>query len=111
MANILQSLNKTIIAGTVLLFTGATLTLALELALAFSIVSTSCLSITLPKPKVFFDDFGDSSLDFRLGIWTSSYTDKPEFLKSEIYFAIFKKFKENNIQIPYPQRDVHIKSK
>ena len=39
---------------------------------------------------MFFDNFGDSSLDFRLGIWTSTYTDKPEFLKSEIYFAIFK---------------------
>ena len=64
-----------------------------------------------PKPKVFFDNFGDSSLDFRLGIWTSSFTDKPEFLKSEIYFTIFKKFRENNIQIPYPQRDIHIKSK
>ena len=63
-----------------------------------------------PKPKVFFDSFGDSSLDFRLGVWTSTYTDKPEFLKSEIYFAIFKKFRENNIQIPFPQRDIHIKS-
>ena len=42
------------------------------------------------KTKVFFDNFGDSSLDFRLGIWTSTYTDKPEFLKSEIYFLILK---------------------
>ena len=63
-----------------------------------------------PKPKVFFEKFGDSSLDFKLGIWTSSHTDKPEFIRSEINFAIFKKFQENNIKIPYPQRDVHIKS-
>ena len=63
-----------------------------------------------PKPKVFFDGFGDSSLDFMLGIWTSSHTSKPEIIRSEIYFAVFEKFKENNIQIPYPQRDVHIKS-
>ena len=63
-----------------------------------------------PKPKVFFEKFGDSSLDFKLGIWTSSHTDKPEFIRSEINYAIFKKFKENNIKIPFPQRDVHIKS-
>ena len=64
-----------------------------------------------PKPRVFFEKFGDSSLDFKLGIWTSSHTDKPEFIRSEINYAIFKKFKENNIKIPFPQRDVHIKSK
>ncbi len=63
-----------------------------------------------PKPKVFFEKFVDSSLDFKLGIWTSSHTDKPEFIRSEIYFAVFKKFRENNVKIPYPQRDVHIKS-
>ena len=63
-----------------------------------------------PKPKVFFEKFGDSSLDFKLGIWTSSHTDKQEFIRSEINYAIFKKFKENNIKIPFPQRDVHIKS-
>ncbi len=64
-----------------------------------------------PKPRVFFEKFGDSSLDFKLGIWTSSHTDKPEFIRSEINYSIFKKFKENNIKIPFPQRDVHIKSK
>ncbi len=64
-----------------------------------------------PKPKVFFEKFGDSSLDFKLGIWTSSHTDKPEFIRSEINYAIFQKFRENNIKIPFPQRDVHIKSK
>ena len=60
--------------------------------------------------EVFFDGFGDSSLDFMLGIWTSSHTDRPEVIRSEIYFEVFEKFKENNIKIPYPQRDVHIKS-
>lgn len=63
-----------------------------------------------PKPKVFFEGFGDSALDFKLGVWTSTHTDKPETIRSEIYFSIFKKFKENNITIPFPQRDVHIKN-
>ena len=64
-----------------------------------------------PKSKVFFEGFGDSALNFSLGIWTSSHVDKPEVIKSEIYFAVFNKFKKNNVSIPFPQRDVHIKSK
>ncbi len=63
-----------------------------------------------PKPYVFFDEFGDSSLNFTLAIWTSSHTDKPKILKSELYFSIFEKFKEKGIEIPFPQRDIHIKS-
>lgn len=63
-----------------------------------------------PKPDVFFDEFADSSLNFMLVVWTSEYTDRPAPFKSALYFAIFKKFKENNIEIPFPQRDLHIKS-
>ncbi len=64
-----------------------------------------------PLPYVFFDEFADSSLNFTLAIWTSTHTDKPRRLKTELYFAIFEKFKEKGIEIPFPQRDVHIKSK
>jgi small-conductance mechanosensitive channel len=63
-----------------------------------------------PRPDVLFDEFGDSSLNFILRVWTSDYSDKPRVLKSQLYYEIFRKFKENNIEIPYPQRDVHIKS-
>ncbi len=63
-----------------------------------------------PAPHVFFDEFGDSSLNFTLAIWTSTHTDKPRRLKTELYFAIFEKFKEKGIEIPFPQRDVYIKS-
>ncbi|MEM7297938.1 MAG: mechanosensitive ion channel domain-containing protein [Bacteroidota bacterium] len=63
-----------------------------------------------PEPHVFFDEFGDSSLNFTLAIWTSSHTDKPRKLKTELYFEIFEKFKEKGIEIPFPQRDIYIKS-
>ena len=63
-----------------------------------------------PTPHVFFDEFADSSLNFTLAIWTSSHTDKPRILKSELYFSIFEKFKEKGVEIPFPQRDIHIKS-
>ena len=63
-----------------------------------------------PKPDVLFDEFADSSLNFILRIWTSTYITTPGILKSKLYFDIFKKFKESGIEIPFPQRDVHVKS-
>jgi small-conductance mechanosensitive channel len=63
-----------------------------------------------PPPTVMFDEFGDSSLTFYLGVWTSTHIEKPRVLKSELYFEIFKKFTEHNIEIPFPQRDLHIKT-
>jgi len=63
-----------------------------------------------PKPDVFFKEFGDSSLNFSLEIWTNSYITTPGILRSKLYFEIFKKFRENNIEIPFPQRDIHIKN-
>ncbi len=63
-----------------------------------------------PEPRVFFDEFGDSSLNFTLVVWTSKYIDKPRILKTELYFEIFKQFKKEGIEIPFPQHDIHIKS-
>jgi small-conductance mechanosensitive channel len=60
-----------------------------------------------PAPLVFFNDFGDSALLFELRFWTIE-TWAIEITKSEIRFKINQLFKENNIQIPFPQRDVHV---
>ena len=56
-----------------------------------------------------FADFGNSSLDFELYFWSEEVW-KIEFIKSRMRFAIDKKFRANNISIPFPQRDLHIKS-
>jgi small-conductance mechanosensitive channel len=63
-----------------------------------------------PPPDVQFFEFGDSSLNFLLRVWTTKYIHRPGFLKSQINFAIHKKFKEHHIEIPYPQRDLHLRS-
>ncbi len=61
-----------------------------------------------PKPFVLFENFGDSSLDFSLHFFLrDSFTDPR--VKSEVRFEIDKRFRESNISIPFPQRDVHIK--
>ena len=63
--------------------------------------------IKSPTPHVVFKDFGDSSLDFQL-IFTYNNGFKVNLIESDIRFLVYKKFKELNIQIPFPQRVVHI---
>ncbi|NOX67343.1 MAG: mechanosensitive ion channel [Chlorobi bacterium] len=62
-----------------------------------------------PEPVVIFRDFGESSLDFELRSWTSNF-DLWFTISSELRFAINKIFEENNITIPFPQRDIYIKT-
>ncbi len=63
-----------------------------------------------PKPLVLFTDFGSSSLDFKL-IFTLSNSFEASIPKSDIRFTIDRLFRENNISIPFPQRDIHIYNK
>lgn len=61
-------------------------------------------------PFVRFKDFGDSSLDFQLFFWTTE-TFQVENIKSDIRYDIDASFRKHKVQIPFPQRDIHIKSK
>jgi len=63
-----------------------------------------------PAPDVIFEEFGDNSLNFNLRVWTSEYISKPKVLRSLLYYEVFKRFSEEGIEIPFPQRDIHIKS-
>ena len=59
-----------------------------------------------PAPVVLFNDFGESSLDFEL-LFSINKSFESNIVKSDIRFAIDKAFRENNIEIPFPQRVVH----
>ncbi len=61
-----------------------------------------------PPPFVRFTDFGDSSLDFSVFFW-SEEVFRVENMKSEIRVRIFNLFSKNGIQIPFPQRVVHLR--
>ncbi|WP_263382758.1 mechanosensitive ion channel family protein [Granulicella arctica] len=63
-----------------------------------------------PKPDVVFIGYGDNSLDFALRVWTCTRAHGPVVLKSDLYFALFKLFTEHKIELPFPQRDLHIRS-
>ena len=63
-----------------------------------------------PEPYVLFMGFGDSSLDFELRVYVQ---DVDYFLSvpSDLNFAVDQAFREEGIEIPFPQRDVHIKER
>ncbi|HHQ14232.1 MAG TPA: mechanosensitive ion channel [Chromatiales bacterium] len=61
-----------------------------------------------PEPRVRFRRFGDSSLDFELLCWIADPGQRG-LVQHELNCAIYKAFAAANIQIPFPQRDLHIK--
>ncbi|MCF8474405.1 MAG: mechanosensitive ion channel [Emcibacter sp.] len=63
-----------------------------------------------PHPDCFLVDFGDSSVNFTLYFWVENVMEGRKRPRSDVLFTIWRKFKEHNIEIPFPQRDVHIKN-
>jgi small-conductance mechanosensitive channel len=66
--------------------------------------------LTEPGPDVIFRGFGDSSLDFELRIWTVKQVQTPKVMRSDLYFSIFEALRRHDIEIPFPQRDLHLRS-
>jgi small-conductance mechanosensitive channel len=62
-----------------------------------------------PAPLVLFQEFGDSSLNFELCVWLADPQPRP-VVSSELRFAIDRAFRERDIAIPFPQRDLHLVS-
>jgi small-conductance mechanosensitive channel len=63
-----------------------------------------------PAPTVFLHQFGPSSIDFELVVWSTEMSSRPSRFKSDLNFLIEKHLREAGIEIPFPQRDLHIRS-
>ncbi|TVP80692.1 MAG: mechanosensitive ion channel protein MscS [Puniceicoccaceae bacterium] len=63
-----------------------------------------------PAPACLLTGFGDSSVDLQLRFWLKDPSNGIGSVKSCLLLAIWDTFKENNIEIPFPQRDLHIRS-
>ena len=63
----------------------------------------------MPEPRVRFRKFGDSSLDFELLCWIDQPVDRGR-ISHELNCAVYKAFQRTGIKIPYPQRDLHVRS-
>jgi len=64
---------------------------------------------TVPAPRVRFRKFGDSSLDFELLCWIDRPVDRGR-MSHELNCAVYKAFIANKIEIPFPQRDLHVRT-
>lgn len=65
--------------------------------------------VRYPAPFITWQDFGASSLDFDLRAYLNDISSGLS-VRTELRFAIYKAFAEEGIEIPFPQRDVHVKS-
>lgn len=61
-----------------------------------------------PAPVVRFEEYADSSLNFSVFFWCDEVF-RVEIIKSQIRVRLYEYFKENNVEIPFPQRVVHMK--
>lgn len=65
--------------------------------------------LTTPAPQVFFLGFGDNAFNFQLLVWIAQ-PSRQLVIKSDLYFAIEACLRQHGIEIPFPQRDLHIRS-
>lgn len=63
----------------------------------------------MPKPQIHFTSFGDSSWDMQLRVWIPNVKER-YIIRNEINQAIVRKFDARDIEIPFPQRDLHVRS-
>lgn len=81
---------------------------ALVKKLLMQVARENIYILNYPMPLVRFVNFNDSSLDFELHFWTRNFL-VIEDVKSDVRFGIDRLFRENDISIPFPQRDIWIK--
>lgn len=63
-----------------------------------------------PAPSVWLTELADSALTFELLAWSRDKLHRPGNFKSELNYAIVKKFRDHGVEIPFPQRDLNLRS-
>ena len=63
-----------------------------------------------PEPKCLFIDFGDSALKLQLRFWIADAHNGVQNVKSAVLLKIWEEFRAQGVEVPYPQRDLHIRS-
>jgi small-conductance mechanosensitive channel len=62
-----------------------------------------------PAPLVFFTGYGESSIDFEIMAWVEDIANMMK-VRSDLHFMIWREFEKRQIEIPFPQRDLHLRS-
>jgi small-conductance mechanosensitive channel len=63
-----------------------------------------------PKPSCLITGFGDNAVNLLLQVWINDPQNGIDTVKSDLFWGIWRRFREHGIEIPFPQRDLHIKS-
>ncbi|MEM6414232.1 MAG: DUF3772 domain-containing protein [Pseudomonadota bacterium] len=79
------------------------------IAIFEKVISENFRVLSFPEPFVFFAGFGDSSLDFELRVYVSQTAERLP-VQNEIRIAAFQALTDEGIEIPFPQRDLHLRS-
>lgn len=81
---------------------------AIELCLAAADETPRVLAE--PTPRCLLRNFGDSSVDLEIRIWIDDPQNGVSNVQSDLLLRVWDKFHENGIDIPFPQRDLHLKT-
>jgi len=84
--------------------------LELVTKLLYQAVDDTGRVLTHPKPSVNLMEFGDSSINFEVRFWIQDPEGGLANIRSAVYMRIWELFKQNNIEIPFPQSDLHLRS-
>lgn len=66
--------------------------------------------LTSPPPNAIVTGFGDNAVNITLRVSTALLTERMPTIRSDLFLEIFRVFREKNIEMPFPQRDLHIRS-
>lgn len=80
------------------------------IALCLDAVDDVPRALPQPKPVCWIRGFGDNSIDIELRFWINDPENGTVNVKGQIYLAIWDRFKEHGIEIPFPQRDIHLRT-
>ena len=83
----------------------------LELATKLMLEAAAAVPRVLarPEPSCRFLQFGDSAINFELRVWINDPQHGLGAVKSDVLWGIWRRFQEHGIEIPYPQRKIHLK--
>ena len=78
------------------------------ISLCLDAARSSSRTLQMPEPKCLMIGFGDNSVDLELRFWIDDPSNGVGNVRSEVFLAIWDRFQKEGIEIPFPQRDIHI---
>ena len=63
-----------------------------------------------PKPACLLTDFGDNTINLQARVWINDPQNGIDSVKSDLFWGIWRRFREHGIELPFPQRDLYLKS-